>query len=107
MPYPLSATLFQHRAGSGPSETWSYGEIEMAEEKGWIVTTSSERAIKDIASDLRNAGFSVGRVLEEVGSITGAAADETITRLRAIPGVVDVSPDRPIDIGPPDSGDTW
>jgi hypothetical protein len=79
----------------------------MPEHKSWIVTTSSDRSIKDIASDLKEAGFSVGHVLEEVGSITGAAADETITKLRAIRGVVDVSPDRPIDIGPPDSGDTW
>ena len=77
----------------------------MPEHKGWIVTTSSDRSIKDVASDLEKAGFSVGRVLEEVGSITGAAADETITKLRAIPGVVDVSPDRPIAIEPPDSGD--
>ena len=79
----------------------------MPANKGWIVTTSSDRAIKDIASDLRKAGFSVGHVLEEIGSITGAAAADTITRLRSIPGVVDVSPDRPVDIGPPDSGDTW
>ena len=79
----------------------------MSEQRGWIVTTSSDRGIRDIASDLEKAGFSVGRVLEEVGSITGAAADETITKLRSIPGVVDVSPDRPIDIGPPGSGDTW
>ena len=79
----------------------------MPEQKGWIVTTSSDRAIRDIASDLKKAGFSVGHVLEEVGSITGAAADETITKLRSIPGVVDVSPDRPVGIDPPDSGDTW
>jgi hypothetical protein len=79
----------------------------MPEHKGWIVTTSSERSIREIASDLEEAGFSVGYVLEEVGTITGAAADDTITKLRSIPGVVDVSPDRPITIGPPDSGDTW
>ena len=79
----------------------------MAEQKGWIITTSSDRPIKDIESDLRNAGFSVGHVLAEIGSITGAAADETVTKLRSIPGVVDVSPDAPIDIGPPDSGETW
>jgi hypothetical protein len=79
----------------------------MSEQRGWIVTTSSERGIRDIASDLEKAGFSVARVLEEIGSITGAAADEAITKLRSIPGVVDVSPDRPIDIGPPDSGDNW
>ena len=79
----------------------------MAEQKGWIVRTSSVRAIRDIAADLKNAGFSVVHVLEEIGSITGAAADDTITRLRSIPGVVDVSPDRPVEIGLPDPGDTW
>jgi hypothetical protein len=79
----------------------------MAEHKGWIVTTSSDRPIKDIESDLKKAGFSVGHVLAEIGSITGAAADDTVTKLRSIPGVVDVSPDSPIDIGPPDSGETW
>jgi hypothetical protein len=79
----------------------------MSDQRGWIVTTSSERAIKDIASDLKKAGFSVGHVLEEIGSITGAAAEDTVTKLRSIPGVVDVSPDRSISIGPPDSGDTW
>ena len=79
----------------------------MAGQKGWIVTTSPARAIEDIAGDLRSAGFSVGRVLAEIGSITGAAAEETIVRLRAIAGVVDVSPDRPIEIGLPDSGDAW
>ena len=77
------------------------------QQRGWIITTSSERAIKDIASDLKKAGFSVGHVLEEVGSITGAAAADTVTKLRSIPGVVDVSPDAPIDIGPPDSDKTW
>ena len=79
----------------------------MAESKGWIVTTSDERPIADIAKDLTDAGFSVGHVLKEVGSITGAAAEETIARLRKIKGVVDVSPDRPIDIGPPGSDQTW
>ena len=79
----------------------------MPQNRGWIVTTSSDRSIKDIASDLKKAGFSVGHVLEEIGSITGAAAEETVTKLRSIPGVVDVSPDRSISIGPPDSGETW
>jgi len=79
----------------------------MAQNKGWIVTTSSDRPIQDIESDLRKAGFSVDHVLAEVGSITGAAADDTVTKLRSIPGVVDVSPDSPIDVGPPDSGENW
>jgi predicted transcriptional regulator len=79
----------------------------MAEHKGWIVMTSSERPIREIASDLTKAGFSVVHVLEEIGSITGAAADDVITKLRSIRGVVDISPDRSISIGPPDSGENW
>jgi len=79
----------------------------MADQKRWIITTSAERSIHDISKDLKTAGFNVGRVLEEIGSITGAAGEDTLTRLKAIPGVVDVSPDLPIDIGPPDSPETW
>lgn len=76
-------------------------------EKKWIVTTSTDRPISDITNDLRKAGFVVGEVLEEIGSITGAAGDDALTQVRSIPGVVDVSPDTPIDIGPPDSPQTW
>jgi hypothetical protein len=79
----------------------------MPKHKNWIVTTSSDRPIVDITKDLKDAGFAVGQVLEEAGSITGAAADDTVTKVRSIAGVVDVSPDTPIDIGPPDSPKTW
>lgn len=79
----------------------------MTKPKGWIVTTSSDRPIRDVARDLRNAGFEVGHVLEEVGSITGAGTDDAVKKVRTVKGVVDVSPDAPIDIGPPDSTDTW
>jgi hypothetical protein len=79
----------------------------MPESKGWIVTTSPDRPISDIMKDLKAAGFSIGQVLEEAGSITGAAVDETVKKVRSIAGVVDVSPDTPIDIGPPGSRETW
>jgi len=79
----------------------------MTQSKTWIVTTSADRPIRDVARDLADAGFSVGQVLEEVGSITGDAAEDSVGKLRAIPGVVDVSPDMPINIGPPDSPETW
>jgi hypothetical protein len=79
----------------------------MSQTKGWIVTTSDERPIADIAKDLKAAGFSVGHVLEAIGSITGAAAEDTLAKVRSIKGVVDVSPDMPIDIGPPDADKTW
>jgi hypothetical protein len=79
----------------------------MTENKGWIVTTSADRPISEISKDLRDAGFSVDRVLEEIGSITGSASEDTLPKIRSIRGVVDVSPDLPIDIGPPDSKETW
>jgi hypothetical protein len=79
----------------------------MPENKTWIVTTSSGRPISDIKKDLSDAGFSVDQVLEEAGSITGTAPEDAVKKVRSINGVVDVSPDTPIDIGPPDSPDTW
>jgi len=75
--------------------------------KGWIVTTSGERPAKDVAKDLRAKGFAVDQVLDEIGAITGAADDAIADKLRAVKGVADVSPDSPIDIGPPDSPTTW
>ena len=79
----------------------------MPDSKVWIVTTSSDRPMTEITKDLKEAGFSIGTVLEEIGSITGEAGDETASKLRSIAGVVDVSPDVPIDIGPPGSPKTW
>jgi len=79
----------------------------MPERKTWIVTTSADRAIGDIRKDLEAAGFSVGQVNEEINSISGDAGDEAIQKVRTIAGVVDVSPDMPIDIGPPGSPETW
>ena len=75
--------------------------------KNWIITTSADRSIKDIAKDLEKAGFSVGHVNHEIQSISGAAGDEAVEKLRKVSGVIDVSPDQPIDIGPPDSPETW
>ena len=81
----------------------------MAESKRWVVTTSGDRPINDVASDIEAAGFAIDGVLEEIGSITGSAADNVAEAVRAIPGVEDVSPDEPVDIGPPDddSQPTW
>ena len=75
--------------------------------KTWIITTGGKRPITDIAKDLAKAGLKRKKVLKEIGSITGAADDKAVKKLRLIPGVVDVSPDSPIDIGPPDSSVTW
>jgi len=78
----------------------------MADKKGWVVTTSQDRAIDDVTKDLEQAGFNVEQVLGEIGSITGGAEEDVAQKVRSIPGVVDVSPDAPVDVGPPDS-DLW
>ena len=75
--------------------------------QGWIVTTSGDRPAKDVAKDLKAAGFSVGQILEEIGCITGEADDRTVEKARAIRGVADVSREGEIDIGPPDAPVTW
>ncbi len=79
----------------------------MAQSKTWVVTTSGDRPLNEVKSRLTKAGFSVDQVLDEIGSITGTVNDEDIEKLRSIPGVADVSPNQPVDIGPPDAPVTW
>jgi hypothetical protein len=79
----------------------------MAKRKEWIVTTSGERPAKDVAKDLKAKGFAVDQVLDEIGTITGAADDDVAAKARTVKGVTDVSPEGTIDIGPPDAPTTW
>ena len=79
----------------------------MADKKHWIVTTSGERSPKDVARDLERAGFTVEQVHDEIQSIIGSAEEESLARIRNVPGVTDVTADVPIEIGPPDSDETW
>ena len=79
----------------------------MTKKKTWIITTGSDRPIHEIAKDLADAGLKEIQVLQEIGSITGSAEDEDVGKLRKVRGVKDISPDISIDIGPPDSKETW
>lgn len=79
----------------------------MAESKHWIVTTNGERSLADVKKELTATGFEVAQVLDEIGCITGTARDSVAEKSRSISGVADVSPDEPIDIGPPDAPVTW
>jgi hypothetical protein len=76
------------------------------QKKTWVVTTAN-RPIADIAKDLSKAGFTVDQKMDEIGVLTGKADDSAVKKLRAIRGVTDVSPETPIDIGPPNSRNTW
>lgn len=79
----------------------------MTEAKSWIIAVSTDRPLQDIAKDLSDAGLLGAQVLEEINVITGKAADKSLGKLRKVRGVVDVSPDMPIDVGPPDTPNTW
>jgi len=79
----------------------------MSKSKRWNVTKSGDRSLSDVKKDLEEAGFSVDQVHEEIGVITGVGSEAVAKKLRAIPGIADVSPEEKIDIGPPDSTDTW
>lgn len=79
----------------------------MAERRSWIVTLSGERKPAEVKRDLAAAGFAVGEVMEAIGVITGTADAAAVERARAVKGVADISPDTPVDIGPPGSDRTW
>jgi hypothetical protein len=79
----------------------------MPKNKTWIITTSGQRSTKDVAKDLKAKGFTVDQVLDEIGTIIGAGDDAVADKVRKIDGVSDVSPDSPVDIGPPDAPTTW
>lgn len=79
----------------------------MAKGKKWIVTTSGDRSINEVEDELKKQGFKVDEVFGEIGSIIGEGDEDVIKKARDISGITDVSPDEPIDIGPPGSDDTW
>ena len=75
----------------------------MTKGKRWIVTTTCKGSLDDVKKKLTKSGFTVDRVLDEIGVITGTSKDDDVERFRSVDGVADVSPDEDVDIGPPDS----
>lgn len=67
------------------------------------VTLKPGAKIDTVAATLAQAGLVIEHRLDAIGSITGRAAPELITQLRAVAGVEDVSEIVPIQIAPPDS----
>ena len=61
----------------------------MAESKRWIVTTSGDRPLNDVARDIKAAGFVIDEVLDQIGIITGSATDSVA---EADPGIFLASP---------------
>jgi hypothetical protein len=79
----------------------------MGEMPTWIVTLDGARPVAEVSAELAKAGFSIGQVLDAIGSIVGTADERTAAKLRSVPGVTEVVRDAPVDIGPPDRPVTW
>lgn len=79
----------------------------MADSRTWVVTLSGERPLDSIRNDLEEAGFRTAQILEAIGVVIGECDSKVAAKLRRLAGVADVSPDSPIDLGPPDSPSTW
>lgn len=73
----------------------------------WVVSTSGDRPLEEVESELRDSGFAVREVLREIGCITGEASADVVHRVRGIRGVADVEKQGDIDIGPPGAPETW
>jgi hypothetical protein len=74
-----------------------------AQKQALVVTLSGDRVAREVASDLKKAGFAVNEVLDTIGVVTGSADPSGVAKLKKIPGVADVSADHDVDIGPPDA----
>ena len=75
----------------------------MTKGKRWIVTTTGKGSLEDVKKKLTKSGFTVDKVLDEIGIITGTTKDDDVDRFRSVDGVADISPDEDVDIGPPDA----
>jgi len=73
----------------------------------WIITTDGTRKPADLKKDLASAGLNVTEVFSEIGSLKGTAEESSLARIKQVKGVVDVSPDAPVDVGPPGGQETW
>lgn len=74
----------------------------MPDQPIWIITASGERPVAELCADLRQAGLVITELMAEIGVITGHCTAAQADALRQVPGVADVAPDAPVDIGPPD-----
>ena len=75
----------------------------MTKGKRWIVTTTGKGSLEDVKRKLTKSGFTVDKVLDAIGIITGTTKDDDVERFRSVDGVADISPDEDVDIGPPDA----
>ena len=72
-----------------------------------MVTLESGHDIAKVGKRLADAGLAIEQTLAELGVVIGTSGPRAATRLRAVPGVADVSKETDVSIGPPGSDTTW
>ena len=75
--------------------------MPQAKKQSLVITASGTRPLKEVARDLKDAGFEVEQVLDAINVITGKGPAGIEDTLRTTKGVADVSEDFPVSIGPP------
>jgi len=90
------------KAGPGNATGTKRKVTAASPNEAMVVIAKGDRAMHEIARDLRAAGFQVGDVLEALGQVTGHAPANLKSRLKKIRGVEDVTGSHPdFDIGAP------
>ena len=72
------------------------------EAQTWIIVVEPDHVLDAVAA-LERLGFDIEQKLDAVDAIIARGSTRQAHEARSITGVVDVSPDAPIDIGPPDA----
>lgn len=71
------------------------------------VTVKHGHALTEVADQLVSHGFKIDQMLNEIDVIVGSAPRAALAKLSRVLGVTDVAEQPQIDIGPPESGQTW
>lgn len=72
----------------------------------WIVTLKDGEDLAQARDRLTEAGLAVGEALE-IGVVIGTAGPRAASKLRAVPGVADVTKEGSVSVGPPGTPDSW
>ncbi len=75
--------------------------------KRWIITASDKHPITEIRRNLETHGLCIDSALEEIGVFVVKGSAAAAKRAKKVAGVIDISPEDVVDVGPPGSGNTW
>jgi hypothetical protein len=69
----------------------------------WVVTVAPGAPLEQVKDGLSGAGFTVVQVLDAIGIVIAHGSEKQAEQARLVGGVIDVSLEVQVDIGPPDA----